>query len=293
MCVCVCINGITTNTTHSAPFLRAGRLPASSHILYSKIPLHEKINPNPNPKPCLRPVLAGLLLILRNPYRCCELASSLHQCIFCIVTFHCAQFFFFFFVLFITYNSHHKIRAHGGRITPAPQAPACGQKTKCCIEGENPAAAGIRRFFSLDFFLNPKPKPHSRPVLVILPLILRIPHLRCELAYPLCITAYYYSKTPLRKGLNPDKLQTLLMTSISNITTNTTHSALLLRAGLLPARSLPSRRAGCWGCRWRACAPCRRRNGCHTPSQTTHSRQKGAVFTLKELNTRFVFWFKV
>jgi len=99
MCVCVCINGITTNTTHSAPFLRAGRLPASSHILYSKIPLHEKINPNPNPKPCLRPVLAGLLLILRNPYRCCELASSLHQCIFCIVTFHCAQFFFFFCTL--------------------------------------------------------------------------------------------------------------------------------------------------------------------------------------------------
>jgi len=52
-------------------------------------------------------------------------------------------------VLFITYNSHHKSRAHGGRITPAPQAPTCGQKTKCCIEGENPAAAGIRRFFSL------------------------------------------------------------------------------------------------------------------------------------------------
>ena len=37
------------------------------------------------------------------------------------------------FVLFITYNSHHKSWAHGGRITPAPQAPACGQKTKCCI----------------------------------------------------------------------------------------------------------------------------------------------------------------
>jgi len=39
---------------------------------------------------------------------------------------------------------------HGEKITPAPQAPACGQKTKCCIEGENPAAAGIRRFFFLE-----------------------------------------------------------------------------------------------------------------------------------------------
>ena len=27
--------------------------------------------------------------------------------------------------------------------TPAPQAPACGQKTKCCIEGERP---GRRRY---------------------------------------------------------------------------------------------------------------------------------------------------
>jgi len=59
-------------------------------------------------------------------------------------------FFVFFFWILHTYNSHHKSWAHGGIITPAPQVPACGQKTKCCIEGENPPAAGIRRFFSLE-----------------------------------------------------------------------------------------------------------------------------------------------
>jgi len=51
---------------------------------------------------------------------------------------------------FITYDSHHKSRAQGGRIPPAPQAPASGLKTRRGIEGEEyPAAAGIRRSFSL------------------------------------------------------------------------------------------------------------------------------------------------
>ena len=52
-------------------------------------------------------------------------------------------------IILHTYNSHHKSRVQGGRIPPAPQAPASGQKTNCCFEREDPAAAGIRRFFSL------------------------------------------------------------------------------------------------------------------------------------------------
>jgi len=44
-------------------------------------------------------------------------------------------------ILHITYNIHiqltpQKLSAGGGRITPAPQAPACGQKTRRGIEGE-------------------------------------------------------------------------------------------------------------------------------------------------------------
>jgi len=37
------------------------------------------------------------------------------------------------------------------RHTPAPTAPARGQSTNGCIEREDPAAASIRRFFSLSF----------------------------------------------------------------------------------------------------------------------------------------------
>jgi len=60
-------------------------------------------------------------------------------------------YIYFWLILHTIYNSHdHKSRAQCGRISPAPQAPASGQKTKSCIEGEDPAAAGIRRFFLLE-----------------------------------------------------------------------------------------------------------------------------------------------
>jgi len=48
---------------------------------------------------------------------------------------------------FISYNSHHKSCAQGERIALVPKGPARGQKTRRGIEGEDPAAPGIERFF--------------------------------------------------------------------------------------------------------------------------------------------------
>jgi len=47
----------------------------------------------------------------------------------------------------ISYTSHQKSWAQSGRTAPAPIAR--GQKTRGVIEGEDPAAAGIARIFSL------------------------------------------------------------------------------------------------------------------------------------------------
>jgi len=58
------------------------------------------------------------------------------------------RYLFVFCQSFMTYNSHPKSRAQGGRTALAPKAPARGHKTRGCIEGEDPAAAGIWRFFS-------------------------------------------------------------------------------------------------------------------------------------------------
>ena len=60
---------------------------------------------------------------------------------------------FFFFLIFHNMQLKPK-KLSAGRKTPpphpAPQAPASGQKTRRGIEGEeDPAAAGIERFFSL------------------------------------------------------------------------------------------------------------------------------------------------
>ena len=45
----------------------------------------------------------------------------------------CIPFFYFFFKFFIHTTHTTKAERTTERITPAPQAPACGQKTKCCI----------------------------------------------------------------------------------------------------------------------------------------------------------------
>jgi len=65
--------------------------------------------------------------------------------------------------LFISYNSRHKSWAQSSRTAMTSKSPARGQKTKVCIEGEDPAAAGIRRLFSLSkkvvflcFFAEPR-----------------------------------------------------------------------------------------------------------------------------------------
>ena len=49
----------------------------------------------------------------------------------------------FFFEFFMHTTHTTKAERMAERITLAPQAPACGQKTKCCIEGERP---GRRRY---------------------------------------------------------------------------------------------------------------------------------------------------
>jgi len=62
---------------------------------------------------------------------------------------------------FITYNSHHKSWAQRGRTSPAPQAPASGQKTRRGIEGEDPAAAVSRgSFFLLPVWRGPTAQSH-------------------------------------------------------------------------------------------------------------------------------------
>jgi len=53
-----------------------------------------------------------------------------------------------------TTNAERRARNSAGT-----EAPARGQKTKSCIEGEDPAAVGIRRFFSLSNEPNKKIGP--------------------------------------------------------------------------------------------------------------------------------------
>jgi len=64
------------------------------------------------------------------------------------LTLHELRFLSFLFVSLISYNTPQQQSAEP-RNSAGAEAPARGQKTKGCIEGEDPAAAGIERFFSL------------------------------------------------------------------------------------------------------------------------------------------------